>query len=339
MSPRVVDEVSGWLRRYDDGSVDRAWTGPPEVKFMSDPVPPHKHFVDGVSTHDVTIDPSSGLRVRVYLPEPRSGEQDRKLPVFLHLHGGGFCISQPDWFMYYNTYTNLVRSAGAVVVSPYLRLAPEHPLPAACDDAFSALLWLDSLAANQNDAGSFSWLSSRADYQRVFLIGDSSGGNLVHQVALRSGSAATALGQVKVAGAIPIHPGFLRSKRSRSEMEQPESPLLTLEMVDKFLGMALPVGATKDHPITCPMGPDAQPLDGTKLPPYLLVVAEKDLVKDTEMEFYEAMKAAGKDVELLINAGMGHSFYLNKIALDLDPPTGIEFAKMIEGIVKFVDNH
>ncbi|CAN0843534.1 Probable carboxylesterase 17 [Linum grandiflorum] len=342
---KLVDEVSGWLRLYDDGSVDRTWTGPPEVKFMSEPVPPHHHFVHGVSTRDFTIDPKSGLKVRVYLPEPRPDDAQlkQKLPVFLHLHGGGFCISRADWFMYYNTYTNLARSANAVVVSVYLRLAPEHRLPAACEDGFSALSWLASLAADQNDddySSSVSWLSSVADFQRVFLIGDSSGGNLVHQVAVRAGSAAAPdLRPLKLAGAIPIHPGFVRSTRSRSEMEQPESPLLTLDMVDKFLGLALPVGSTKDHPITCPMGPGAPAMKGMKLPPYLMVVAEKDLVKDTEMEFYEAMKEAGKEVELLINGGMGHSFYLNKIALDFDPLTADEFRRMIDGIVQFVNGH
>ncbi|CAN1121409.1 Probable carboxylesterase 17 [Linum perenne] len=336
LEKKLVDEVSGWLRLYDDGSVDRTWTGPPEVKFISDSVPPHDHFVNGVSTRDVTINPNSGLRVRVYLPEPRPDSQQNKLPVFLHLHGGGFCISQADWFMYYNTYTNLARSANAIVVSVYLRLAPEHRLPAACDDGFSALRWLASLA-DQNDASSSeSWLSSVADFQRVFLIGDSSGGNLVHQIAVRAGSAVPDLGQLRLAGAIPIHPGFMRSTRSRSEMEQPESPLLTLDMVDKFMKLALPVGSTKDHPITCPMGKGAPAMEGMKLPPYLMVVAEKDLVKDTEMEFYEAMKEAGKEVELLINDGMGHSFYLNKIALDCDPITAKEFGKMIDGIIEFV---
>ncbi|TKY49758.1 carboxylesterase 15 [Spatholobus suberectus] len=82
-------------------------------------------------------------------------------------------------------------------------------------------------------------------------------------------------------------------------------------MLDKFLGLALPVGATKDHPITCPMGTVAPPLEGLKLPPVLLCVAE--------MEYYEAMKKANKDVELFVSKGMTHSFYLNKIAVDMDP--------------------
>ncbi|PRQ55739.1 putative carboxylesterase [Rosa chinensis] len=339
---KLVQEVSGWLRVYDDGSVDRTWTGPPEVKFMTEPVPPHDEFIDGVATKDVLVDQTSGLRVRIYLPEqqPKHEEDDNKvseqlkLPIILHFHGGGFCITQADSYMYYHIYSKLSRSANAIVVSVYQRLAPEHRLPAAIEDGYSALLWLRSVAlAEQKEP----WLLSYADFNRVFLTGDSSGGNIVHQVAAQAGSAD--LSPLKLAGGIPIHPGFVRSERSKSELEQPQSPFLTLDMVDKFLGLALPVGSTKDHPITCPMGSGAPPLESLKLPPFLLCIAEKDLIIDTEMEYYEAMKKANKDVEILMNKGMMHSFYLNKIAVDMDPETAAETERLIAGIKGFVEKH
>ncbi|KAK9051370.1 hypothetical protein SSX86_027997 [Deinandra increscens subsp. villosa] len=325
---KIIDQVSGWLTVYDDGFVDRTWTGPPQFKFMSDPVPPHHHFIDGVATQDVLINAKSGLRVRVYLPEaPKTG----KLPILIHFHGGGFCISQADWFMYYNIYTRIARESGAIVVSTYLRLAPEHRLPAAVDDGYSTLLWLRDVA---NDKTYDSWLSNKGDFNRVFLIGDSSGGNIVHQVAKRA--AVENLYPVRLAGAIPIHPGFVRSVRSKSELEKPQSPMLTLDMLDKFLKMGLPKGSTKDHPITCPM---EETVNGLDLPPYLLCVAEDDLVIDTEMEFYEGMKKDGKKIELLVSDGVGHSFYLNKIAIDMDQNTSHQTRKMIQAITNFVISH
>lgn len=332
---KIIEEVSGWLRVFDDGSVDRTWTGPPEVKFMSDQVQSHEDFVDGVATRDVITDSESGLRVRIYLPKIEVNEDEQKLPILLHFHGGGFCISKADWFMYYHVYTRLAREAKVICVSVFLPLAPENRLPAACDDSFSALLWLKSLATGS--AFHEPWLETHADFSRVFLIGDSSGGNLVHEVAARAGE--VDLSPVRLAGAIPIHPGFVRSTRSKSEQEQPESPFLTLDMVDKFLSLALPVGATKDHPITCPMGDRAPPIAAMKLPPILFCVAEMDLIRDTEMEYYEALKKGNKDVELMVNKGMGHSFYLNKIAVDMDPQTGIETEKLIAGIADFVKRH
>ncbi|KAL0429465.1 UNVERIFIED_CONTAM: putative carboxylesterase 17 [Sesamum radiatum] len=305
---KVIDEVSGWLRVFDDRSVDRTWTGPPQVKFMSDLVPPHHHFIDGVATTDVVADQDSGLKLRIYLPEKQEDDLE-KLPVLLHFHGGGFCISRADWFMYYSVYTRLARTARAVVVSVFLRLAPEHRL------------------RPHATTGS----------PRYSGCGDSSGGNIVHQVAARAGR--EKLEPLRVAGAIPIHPGFCRSQRSKSEMEQPETPFLTLDMVDKFLSLALPVGATKDHPITCPMGEAAPAIEELKLPAYLYCVAEQDLIKDTEMEFYEVMKRGGKEVELMMSEGVGHSFYLNKIAVDMDPKTGQETQKLFQGIKEFIKKH
>ncbi|KAF3434227.1 hypothetical protein FNV43_RR25330 [Rhamnella rubrinervis] len=328
---KIVDEVSGWLRVFDDGSVDRTWSGPPEVKFMAEPVPPHDDFVDGVAVRDVVIDNKSGLMVRIYLPDE---EDHSKLPIILHFHGGGFCISQPDWFMYYTVYTRLARAAAAICVSVYLRRAPEHRLPAAIDDGYSALLWLSSIAKGDSHEP---WLVDHADFNRVFLIGDSSGANLVHAVAARAGD--VDLGPLRLAGGIPIHPGFVRSERSKSELEQPQSPFLTLDMVDKFLSLSLPVGCTKDHPITCPMGAAAPPLEDLKLPPFLLCIADKDLLLDTEMEYYESMKKAKKEVELLVNPGMTHSFYLNKIAVEMDPNAAAQTDGLIAGIVVFIKKH
>ncbi|XP_062092104.1 carboxylesterase 15-like [Humulus lupulus] len=329
---KIVEDVSGWLRLYDDGSVDRTWTGPPQVKFMAESVPPHDQYIDGVATRDVVAYPKSGLRVRIYLPEKTPEEEATKLPVLLHFHGGGFCISEADWFMYYTIYTRFARQARAIVVSVFLRRAPEHRLPAAVDDGYSALCWLSSQAKSCTETS-----LSGADFNRVFLIGDSSGGNLVHHVAARAGK--EDLSPLRLAGAIPVHPGFCRPERSRSEMEQPESPFLTLDMVDKFIAMALPVGSTKEHPITCPMGAAAPPLEELKLPPMLLCLAEKDMILDTEREYYEAMKKANKDIEILMSVGMGHSFYLNKIAVDNDPATAAQTDAFYAGVVEFIRKH
>ncbi|KAK7401392.1 hypothetical protein VNO78_12828 [Psophocarpus tetragonolobus] len=331
---KLVEEVSPWLKIYDDGSVNREWTGPDQFKFLVDPVSSHEQFIDGVATRDVVIvHGSSNHCVRLYLPE-KTPEDSQKLPILLHFQGGGFCISEPDWFMYYQFYTRLARSTRSIVVSPFLRRAPEHRLPAAFDDGFETLLWIQTVARSGSHEP---WLEQHADFGRVFLVGDSSGGNAAHEVAARSGSAD--LNPVRVAGAIPIHPGFVRSDRSRSELEMPQSPFLTLDMLDKFLAFSLPVGATKDHPFTCPMGTAAPPLERLKLPPVLLFVAEMDLIRDTNMEYYEAMKKANKNVELYMNKGMTHSFYLNKVAVDMDPNVSAQTDALITKIKEFIDKH
>jgi acetyl esterase/lipase len=220
LEKKLVDEVSGWLRIYDDGSVDRTWTGPHEAKFMIEPVPPHEQFIEGVATRDVTTATfiaNDGFipHARLYLPE-KTTKDNKKLPIVIHFHGGGFCITEPDSFMYYNVYTKFVRCTRSICVSPFLRRAPEHRLPTAIDDGLATLQWLQSVA--KGDVFD-PWLEEYSDFNKVFLIGDSSGGNLVHEVAARVGSAD--LSPVRLVGAIPIHPGFVRSTRSRSEIEMP----------------------------------------------------------------------------------------------------------------------
>ncbi|KAF8398192.1 hypothetical protein HHK36_017118 [Tetracentron sinense] len=333
LEKKVIEEVSGWLRLFDDGSVDRTWTGDPGIESMAKPVPSHDQFIDGVSTRDLIINTNSGLAVRIYIPKRNPDDAD-KLPLILHFHGGGFCISQPDWYMYYHIYARLVCSARAICVSVYLPLAPEHRLPAACEASYAALLWLRSVARGELPEP---WLDVNADFRRVFLIGDSAGGNLVHEVAARAGN--EDLEPLGLAGGVTIHPGFVRAERSKSELEKGESEFLTLEMLDKFMGLALPIGSSKDHPITCPMGSAAPPLAGLKLPPFLVVVAEEDLLRDTQMEYWEAMKKEGKEVEVLINPGVSHCFYLNKMGLDKHPHAAAQAHHLIAAITDFIKSH
>ncbi|KAF3341391.1 putative carboxylesterase 15 [Carex littledalei] len=179
MTKKVVDEVSGWLRVFDDGSVDRTWTGPPEALPLMEPVPPYNISRDGITLHDLPGSPN----LRLYLPESDVG---KKLPILLHFQGGGFCISHHSWLMYHQFYARVACDVHAAVVSVELPLAPEHRLPAAIDTGFAALLRLRSIARfPANDLAS-EMLSDKVNFSRVFLIGDSSGGNLVHAIAAKA---------------------------------------------------------------------------------------------------------------------------------------------------------
>uniref|UniRef100_A0A0D9WGG5 Alpha/beta hydrolase fold-3 domain-containing protein n=1 Tax=Leersia perrieri TaxID=77586 RepID=A0A0D9WGG5_9ORYZ len=332
---KVVDEVSGWMRVMDDGTVDRTWTGPPEALPLMQPVPPYAEPRDGHTLHDIPGEPN----LRVYLPEVAT-DAGAGLPVIVQLHGGGFCISHPSWLMYHHFYARLACALPAVVVAIELPLAPERRLPAQVDVALDALRRLRSIAVSDGaDDPAAKLLRTAADFSRVFLIGDSSGGNLVHLVGARVGEdGAGTWAPLRVAGGIPIHPGFVRATRSKSEMEgTADSVFFTLDMLDKFLAMALPEGETKDHPYTCPMGPNAPPLESVPLPPMLVAVAEHDLIRDTNLEYVDALRAAGKEVELLVNRGMSHSFYLNKYAVDMDPVTGERTKELVDAIKSFVD--
>ena len=115
------------------------------------------------SVEDVEVPgPAGPLRVRLYRPHP-----GRLHPV-LFLHGGGFVIGGEG---YDSPLRELALASGCLIVSPECRLAPEHPFPAAVEDAETAARWLDAEAAA---LGAY-------DTHRA-MAGDSSGGNLAAAV-------------------------------------------------------------------------------------------------------------------------------------------------------------
>lgn len=125
----LVEEVTGWLRLYSDGTVERLT--PPGAEPFTATVPPYAEPRAGVTVHDITTD--RGVDVRLYLREPAAPSRHRR-PVVLHFHGGGFCVSRPSWALYHNFYAPLTAKLEvAGIVSVFLPLAPEHRLPAAID--------------------------------------------------------------------------------------------------------------------------------------------------------------------------------------------------------------
>ena len=106
--------------------------------------------------------PAGTLPVRVYRPRPG------RLPSVLFLHGGGFVIGRAG---YDAPLRELALASGCMILAPECRLAPEHPFPAAVDDALAVARWLEdqapALAASNAPPG---------------IAGDSSGGNLAATV-------------------------------------------------------------------------------------------------------------------------------------------------------------
>ncbi|KAF2322405.1 hypothetical protein GH714_013900 [Hevea brasiliensis] len=130
-TPYEVDECRGVLRVYSDGSIWRST----EPSFK---VPVHD---DGsVLWKDIIFDPVNNLHLRLY--KPAFSSSSTKLPIFYYIHGGGFCIGSRTWPNCQNYCFKLCLDLQAVIVSPDYRLAPENRLPAAIEDGFLAVKWL-----------------------------------------------------------------------------------------------------------------------------------------------------------------------------------------------------
>ena len=102
------------------------------------PTPPQ---LPDVGIEDVFV-PGTGqaapIRVRLYRPKNTRGAA----PAMLWLHGGGFLFGSPEFDEHNNIAT--VRELGITVAAVDYRLAPQHPFPAALEDAYAALTWLST---------------------------------------------------------------------------------------------------------------------------------------------------------------------------------------------------
>ncbi|PUZ68487.1 hypothetical protein GQ55_2G032800 [Panicum hallii var. hallii] len=320
-APRVVDECRGVLFVYSDGTVARR-AAPGFATPVRD---------DGsVEWKDATFDEARGLGLRLYRPRDWERRAGRRLPVFFYYHGGGFCIGSRAWPNCQNYCLRLAADLGALVVAPDYRLAPEHRLPAAIDDGAAAVLWL---AAQARGGGGDPWVAESADLARVFVSGDSAGGNIAHHLAVRFGSPAgrAELAPAAVRGYVQLMPFFGGAERTRSEAECPDDAFLNRPLNDRYWRLSLPEGSTADHPVANPFGPGAPALEGVEIAPTVVVVGGRDILHDRAVDYAARLKAMGKPVEVRDFEGQQHGFFT------IDPWSDAS-AELMRVIKRFVDS-
>jgi acetyl esterase/lipase len=304
----VVEDIYGFLRVLDDGTVLRSAAGPAFCPATF----PDTH--PSVQWKEAVYDKAKNLRVRMYKPAAAAGGGAGKLPVLVHFHGGGFCLGSCTWANVHAFCLRLAAEAGAVVLSAGYRLAPEHRLPAAVDDGAAFLRWLRDQSANAANADG--WLAEAADFGRLFVTGDSAGGTIAHHLAVRAATTTNTergeldLDPVTVRGYILLMPFFGGVRRTRSEAECPAEVLLNLDLFDRFWRLSLPAGATRDHPAANPFGPESPDFAAADFRrPVLVVAGGLDMMRDRTVDYAERLAAMGKPVELAEFAGEPHGFY------------------------------
>ncbi|KAL1315641.1 hypothetical protein HN51_042398 [Arachis hypogaea] len=299
--PQIAQEFPHIIRVFTDGRVERL--------RGTDIVPPSLYPHSVVSSKDITLDSQNNIAARLFLPPPQS-THNHKLPIVIYFHGGAFCVNSPFNAAYHNYLTALVSKANVVAVSVQYRLAPEHPLPAAYDDAWTALQWVASHGKNN---GPEPWLNEHADFERVFLAGDSAGANIVHNIVMMAGHPDMNLG-IDILGACLSHPYFWGSTPIGSEVLE----LGKRELVDRLWPFICPSMPESDNLWVNPMAEDAPSLAWLGCRRVFVCIAEKDVLKDRGRLYYEALSRSGWTgvVEIEETEGKGHAFHIHDLECD-----------------------
>jgi acetyl esterase len=232
---------------------------------------------------------AGSIPVRVYRPEA-----DAPVPTVVFFHGGGFIIGDLD--THDAVCRLLCRDSGAVVVSVDYRLAPEHPFPAAVEDAYAALQWV---AGHVDEYG--------ADASRVAVAGDSAGGNLAAVCA----QSAHADG-LRLAAQLLVYPATDVAGEYASRTDNAEGYFMSLDDARWFAEQY--IGKTEDEARAAGLLTDARlsplladSLEG--LAPAIVVTAEFDVLRDEGNAYAAALEKAGVPVVHREFPGLIHGFY------------------------------
>ena len=221
--------------------------------------------------------PAGPINIRIYWPPTDHGTP----PVLLFFHGGGFVVGDLD--THDGTCRQHAVGASAVVVSVEYRLAPEHPYPAAVDDAWAATQWV---AEHGSEIG--------ADADRLAVAGDSAGGNISAVIAQRARDVDSRRAANPVPAAVVSRHacGIRRCRRSprtptrrpRTAQPSPRSPVGTQ--------------AKSTCPIPRPGWRRGGPRTWPGCPPAYIAVAGHDPLRDDGIRYGELLAAAGVPVEV-----------------------------------------
>jgi acetyl esterase/lipase len=209
---------------------------------------------------------------------------DEDGPVLFHLHGGGYVLGNPAGSRPFTTA--FARESLARVVSVDYRLAPEHPFPAAVDDALRAYRALLALGYEPG---------------RLAVGGESAGGGLTVAMLL----AARDEGLAMPACAFAISPWVDMTCRAGSFATQASTdPMLTRRSL-KEMAEAYLAGAAEEHPLASPLFGD---LAG--LPPLLVHVGSEEVLLDDSIGLHARATASGVDCDFAIWDGMIHVWHM-----------------------------
>jgi acetyl esterase len=247
----------------------------------------HRGYPAGITTQDETI---AGVPCRIYQGVP---------PAVIYLHGGGFIMG--GLHSHDDLCAEICARTGFQVVSVDYRLAPEHPHPAAFDDALAVAKAVARLGP-------------------YLLVGDSAGGSLAASVAHKLRHQTPALGLVLV------YAGLGGNPNQGSYLAHADAPMLTRDDVlflstVRYKDGIVPANDASAHAL--------HDTDFADLPPTIAFSAECDPIADDGREYCARITAAGGRATWHLEAGLVHGYLRARASV---PRAAASFDRIITAI-------
>lgn len=233
----------------------------------------------------VTDAMADGVPIRIYKP---AGEAP--FPVIFYVHGGGWVLATID--TYDSSARALANAAHAIVVSTHYRQAPEHKFPSSHDDVYTAYQWT---SLNIHTQG--------GDPARMAVAGESAGGNMALDVAMRARDAE----RISPVALLLVYPVAGTSMRTPSYTQNAQAKPLNAAMMAWFFQHELATPEQAKEPRLNVVDLPAQRFK--TLPPVTIVTADIDPLRSDGEMLAEKLRGASNLVTLRNFEGVTHEFF------------------------------
>jgi acetyl esterase len=216
-----------------------------------------------------------------------SGRAAGAPPLIVYFHGGGWVVGDLD--THDEVAARLALDSGCAVAAIDYRLAPEHPFPAPCDDAFDALFWFAEHRARLGFATN-----------TLGVAGDSAGAHLASGAAHAANARMAAL----VKAQLLIYPVVSPATTTPSYLRHTDGPGLTRGEMAWYWDQFHPRAIDSDDPrvVLMAAAPERAPA------PTVVIVAGSDPLYDEGVEYARFLERHGAQVDLLDAQDMTHGF-------------------------------
>lgn len=241
----------------------------------------------GAAEHKQIQGQKGNVLLRIYTPAGTAPEAG--WPVLVYYHGGGWVIATLD--TYDASARALCEGAQCVVVSAHYRQAPEHPFPAAYEDALSAYSWVEMNAR-----------SLKGNPSKIAIAGESAGGNLAAVVAqtLRDKGSKLPLHQLLVYPVTDLVNGPLSASAKLHANAKP----LNTAMLNWFYDQYAPNLKDRSNPYISPLNGEMK-----GLPEATVILAEIDPLQSEGENYANQLNISGVPVERKLYKGVTHEFF------------------------------